>query len=77
MRAFSLKALRHRKHSKLFSFDIVDSDREVRDRELFKVNKARCNRYQHSSLIHCQKKLNENIKQKNLKNNTNDTADEL
>ena len=43
--AFSLRALRHNKHHKLFPRNIIESDREVRDREVFKVNRARTNMY--------------------------------
>ena len=64
---FSRRAIVHPKHSLLFPRNQVNSDRQVREREAFKVNKARTDYYQDSAIIHCQKTLNRMVKEGKLK----------
>ena len=57
--SFSLRCLKHPKHSSMFPLNNKNTDKELRTTEKFKVNFARTSQYQKSGLIHCQKILNQ------------------
>ena len=65
--AFTRKSLKHPRHSNLFPRNVIESDREVRYREPFKVNFARTEFYRKSALIKCQNKANQMFAEGRLK----------
>ena len=67
VQSFCHKALKHPHHAKMFPINVKDSNREVRDREVFKVNYARTEFYQKSAVIQCQHILNKLAKDGKIK----------
>ena len=63
---FCRRAIVHPRHKNMFPLNIVETDRGVRKRKTFKVNYARTQSYQSSSVIYCQTKLNQLIDQGKL-----------
>ena len=57
---FALKCLKNEKMSKMFPLKL-DSDQEIRNREIFIVNQAKTSSYQKSAIPYCQRKLNKHF----------------
>ena len=55
---FALKALKHPRNGKMFPKN-TNNSKQVRNREIFKVNFAHTEQYRKSAIPYCQRKLNE------------------
>ena len=67
LETFIRRSLDHPKHSKLFPRKEVKSERSVRDREPFQVNFARTEFYSRSTIVYCQNKANQMVRDGKLK----------
>ena len=56
---FALKSVKHSRNSKMFPLNQIEHGHEIREKETFKVNFARTEKYRKSAIPYCQRLLNE------------------
>ena len=56
---FALKSVKHSRNRKMFPLNKIEHGHNIREKEIFKVNFARTEKYRKSAIPYCQRLLNE------------------